>query len=105
MYVNKFTHLVLYIYMYVMFIHIYMILYTYMYIQYLHVHAVSSTKPVYIHVHTYIHDRASLFQTYKKTLEEGFFPMVVVDANNHKVMYMYAIEAVAVCIIISKPCW
>ena len=29
--------------------------------------------------------RASLLKTYNKTLEEGFFPMIVVDAPNTKV--------------------
>ncbi len=29
--------------------------------------------------------RKSLFKTFNKTLEEGFFPMVIVDAVNHKV--------------------
>ena len=33
--------------------------------------------------------RASLLKTYNKTLEEGFFPMVVVDAPNTKVLYMH----------------
>lgn len=31
--------------------------------------------------------RASLLKTYHKTLEEGFFPMIVVDAPNTKVHY------------------
>lgn len=29
--------------------------------------------------------RKSLFKTFNKTLEEGFFPMIIVDAINHKV--------------------
>ena len=29
--------------------------------------------------------RASLFKLFNKTLAEGFFPMIVVDATNHKV--------------------
>ena len=29
--------------------------------------------------------RKSLFKTFNKTLEEGFFPLVIVDAINHKV--------------------
>ena len=29
--------------------------------------------------------RASLFKLFNKTLDEGFFPMIVVDAVNHKV--------------------
>ena len=35
--------------------------------------------------------RASLLKAYNKTLEEGFFPMIVVDAPNTKVhtVYMY----------------
>ncbi len=30
--------------------------------------------------------RKSLFKTFNKTLEEGFFPLIVVDAVNHKVV-------------------
>ena len=29
--------------------------------------------------------RKSLFKTFNKTLEEGFFPMIIVDSVNHKV--------------------
>lgn len=29
--------------------------------------------------------RKSLFKTFNKTLDEGFFPMIIVDAVNHKV--------------------
>ena len=29
--------------------------------------------------------RKSLFKTFNKTLEEGLFPMLIVDAVNHKV--------------------
>ena len=31
------------------------------------------------------HYRASQFKLFNKTLEDGFFPMIVVDAINHKV--------------------
>jgi hypothetical protein len=36
--------------------------------------------------------RSSLFKMFNKTLSDGFFPLIVVDAPNHKVsrhMYMY----------------
>ena len=33
--------------------------------------------------------RNSMFRLFVKTLEEGFFPMVVVDAVNHKVDRRY----------------
>ena len=29
--------------------------------------------------------RKSMFKSFNKTLEEGFFPMIVVDAVNHRV--------------------
>ena len=32
-------------------------------------------------------NRASLLKTYNKTLDEGFFPMIVVDAPNIKVHF------------------
>lgn len=31
------------------------------------------------------HYRASQFKLFNKTLDDGFFPMIVVDAINHKV--------------------
>lgn len=31
------------------------------------------------------HYRASLFKSFNKTLDDGYFPVVVIDAINHKV--------------------
>ena len=31
------------------------------------------------------HYRASLFKSFNKTLDDGYFPVIVIDAINHKV--------------------
>ena len=34
------------------------------------------------------HYRASLFKSFNKTLDDGYFPVIVIDAINHKVAIM-----------------
>lgn len=38
------------------------------------------------------HYRASLFKSFNKTLDDGYFPVIVIDAINHKVAKMSIIK-------------
>ena len=38
------------------------------------------------------HYRASLFKSFNKTLDDGYFPVIVIDAINHKVDKMNIIK-------------
>ena len=57
------------------------------------------------------HYRASLFKSFNKTLDDGYFPVIVIDAVNHKVAKMsYTGIGKMYCIFVSKvshfyQCW
>ena len=38
------------------------------------------------------HYRASLFKSFNKTLDDGYFPVIIIDAVNHKVTKISTIE-------------
>ena len=38
------------------------------------------------------HYRASLFKSFNKTLDDGYFPVIIIDAINHKVAYLSMVK-------------
>lgn len=47
------------------------------------------------------HYRASQFKLFNKTLDDGFFPMIVVDAINHKVQGSVQCSLILRCLLLS----
>ena len=41
--------------------------------------------------------RSSLFKMFNKTLSDGFFPLIIVDAPNHKVRVCVLVHVVCTC--------